>query len=179
MLAALGDYRRARNDARAMLQVGKTALGRGLRWTITPFRPSASPNTAVGPALERSMVYSVARTESSFDQRDSPHANAVGLMQVTPEAGKDTAKRFGVSYDWNRMVTDPRLQHADGRRRAVRAADGIQGLADHDLRRLQCRPRPRARLGQGSSATRAIPRSMRSTGSSASRSRRRATTFSA
>ena len=28
-------------------------------------------------------------------------------MQVTPEAGRDTAKRFGVSYDWERMVSDP------------------------------------------------------------------------
>jgi soluble lytic murein transglycosylase len=28
-------------------------------------------------------------------------------MQVTPEAGRDTAKRFGVAYDWDRMVNDP------------------------------------------------------------------------
>jgi hypothetical protein len=28
-------------------------------------------------------------------------------MQVTPEAGRDTAKRFGVAYDWNRLVSDP------------------------------------------------------------------------
>jgi soluble lytic murein transglycosylase len=28
-------------------------------------------------------------------------------MQVTPEAGRDTAKRFGVVYDWDRMVSDP------------------------------------------------------------------------
>ena len=28
-------------------------------------------------------------------------------MQITPEAGKDTAKRFGVSYDWKRLVSDP------------------------------------------------------------------------
>jgi soluble lytic murein transglycosylase len=34
-------------------------------------------------------------------------AKAVGLMQVTPEAGRDTAKRFGVTYDWDRMVSDP------------------------------------------------------------------------
>jgi soluble lytic murein transglycosylase len=27
-------------------------------------------------------------------------------MQVTPEAGRDTAKRFGVGYDWNRLVND-------------------------------------------------------------------------
>jgi soluble lytic murein transglycosylase len=28
-------------------------------------------------------------------------------MQVTPEAGRDTAKRFGVKYDWKKLVTDP------------------------------------------------------------------------
>jgi soluble lytic murein transglycosylase len=28
-------------------------------------------------------------------------------MQVTPEAGRDTASRFGVAYDWNRLVCDP------------------------------------------------------------------------
>ena len=28
-------------------------------------------------------------------------------MQVTPGAGRDTAKRFGVSYDRNRLVSDP------------------------------------------------------------------------
>ncbi|MGH9694988.1 MAG: lytic transglycosylase domain-containing protein, partial [Bryobacteraceae bacterium] len=46
-------------------------------------------------------------TESAFDQRDASPAKAVGLMQVTPEAGRDTAKRFGVTYDWNRLVSDP------------------------------------------------------------------------
>ena len=58
-------------------------------------------------AIETSVIYSVARTESSFDQRDKSPANAVGLMQVTPEAGRDTAKRFGLTYDWDRMVSDP------------------------------------------------------------------------
>ena len=53
------------------------------------------------------MTYAVARTESAFDQRDRSAANAVGLMQVTPEAARDTAKRFGVTYDWDRMVSDP------------------------------------------------------------------------
>jgi soluble lytic murein transglycosylase len=28
-------------------------------------------------------------------------------MQVTPEAARDTAKRFSVAYDWERMVSDP------------------------------------------------------------------------
>src|SRR5207237_8490721 len=66
--------------------------------------PRHSP---IGPAIDRSVIYSVARTESAFDQRDVSPAKAVGLMQVTPEAGRDTAKRFGVTYDWDRLVSDP------------------------------------------------------------------------
>ncbi|HXX03327.1 MAG TPA: lytic transglycosylase domain-containing protein, partial [Xanthobacteraceae bacterium] len=61
----------------------------------------------IGFPLDRCVIYSIVRTESAFDQRDRSSANAVGLMQVTPEAGRDTAKRFGVAYDWDRLVTDP------------------------------------------------------------------------
>src|SRR5258708_22259093 len=32
---------------------------------------------------------------------------AAGLMQVTPAAGRDTAKRIGITYDWDRLVSDP------------------------------------------------------------------------
>ena len=39
--------------------------------------------------------------------RDKSSAMAVGLMQVTPDAGRDTAKRLRVSYDWHRLVSDP------------------------------------------------------------------------
>jgi soluble lytic murein transglycosylase len=63
--------------------------------------------SAIGPELDRCIVYSIVRTESAFDQRDRSPAKAVGLMQVTPEAGRDTAQRFGVTYDWNRLVSDP------------------------------------------------------------------------
>src|SRR5256886_3794341 len=107
-LAALGELTGRRNDARAMLQIEKAALGRGLALAPYPSPtigiPSHSP---IGPQIDRSIIYSVARTESAFDQRDKSAANAVGLMQVTPEAGRDTAKRFGVSYDWDKMVSDP------------------------------------------------------------------------
>jgi soluble lytic murein transglycosylase len=108
VLEALGELTGRRNDAVAMLQVGKSALGRGLALDHYAFPTIGIPrHSPVGPAIERSIIYSVARTESAFDQRDKSSANAVGLMQVTPEAGRDTAKRFGVSYDWDRMVSDP------------------------------------------------------------------------
>jgi soluble lytic murein transglycosylase len=107
-LAALGELTARWNDARAMLQIGKTALGRGLALDVYAFPIIGIPqHSPIGPELERSVIYSVARTESAFDQKDKSPANAVGLMQVTPEAGRDTAKRFGVGYDWDRMVSDP------------------------------------------------------------------------
>jgi soluble lytic murein transglycosylase len=108
LLAALGELTGQRRDARAMLELGKTALGHGLALDIYAFPAIGIPeHSPIGPKLDLSVIYSVARTESAFDQRDKSSANAVGLMQVTPEAGRDTAKRFGVTYDWDRMVSDP------------------------------------------------------------------------
>jgi soluble lytic murein transglycosylase len=107
-LEGLGELAGRRNDARVMLEVGKSALARGFALDHYAFPTIGIPeHKQVAPAIETSVIYSVARTESSFDQRDKSPANAVGLMQVTPEAGRDTAKRFGLTYDWDRMVSDP------------------------------------------------------------------------
>jgi soluble lytic murein transglycosylase len=107
-LAALGELTFRRNDARGMLELGKTALSRGLPVDHYAFPTIGIPqHTPIAPDVDRTVIYSVARTESAFDQRDRSSASAVGLMQVTPEAGRDTAKRFGVTYDWDRMVSDP------------------------------------------------------------------------
>ena len=107
-LVALAELTGRRNDARAMLQIGKTALARGLALDLYAFPTIGIPlHSPIGPEIDRSVIYSVARTESAFDQRDVSPAKAVGLMQVTPAAGRDTAKRFGVAYDWDRMVSDP------------------------------------------------------------------------
>lgn len=107
-LEALGELAGRRNDARVMLEIGKSALARGLALDHYAFPTIGIPeHKQVAPAIETSVIYSVARTESSFDQRDKSPASAVGLMQVTPEAGRDTAKRFGLTYDWDRMVSDP------------------------------------------------------------------------
>jgi soluble lytic murein transglycosylase len=107
-LAALGQLAASYNDARAMLLVGKTALARGLAMHQYAFPDiGVPPYRQVGPDLDRCIVYSIVRTESAFDPHDMSPAKAVGLMQVTPEAGRDTAKRFGLAYDWNRLVSDP------------------------------------------------------------------------
>jgi soluble lytic murein transglycosylase len=108
LLAALGQLTAQHNDAQSMLLVGKTALARGLALERYAFPEiGVPPYSSIGAKLDRCIVYSVVRTESAFDQHDMSPAKAVGLMQVTPQAGRDTAKRFGVSYDWNRLVSDP------------------------------------------------------------------------
>jgi soluble lytic murein transglycosylase len=107
-LSAVAEVTGRNNDARAMLELGKTALARGLPLDAYAFPTiGIPPHSPIGPAIDRSIIYSVVRTESAFNQRDRSSADAVGLMQVTPEAGRDTAKRFGVEYDWDRMVSDP------------------------------------------------------------------------
>jgi soluble lytic murein transglycosylase len=107
-LAALGELAVLHNDARSTLQVGKEALARGLALDLYAFPDIGIPrHNQIGPVIDRSVIYSVARTESAFDQKDMSAAKAVGLMQVTPAAGRDTAKRIGITYDWDRLVSDP------------------------------------------------------------------------
>ena len=106
-LAGLGKLAAQYHDAPATFVIGEKALARGLALDQLAFPDFGVPSYgALGAAVDRSIVYSVVRTESAFDQRDRSSASAVGLMQVTAGAGRDTAKRFGLHYDWHRLVTD-------------------------------------------------------------------------
>src|ERR1043166_4310649 len=108
VISGLGKLAARYKDAQAMLVVGKTALGRGLPMDHYAFPDIGVPNyKPVASPLDRCIVYAVVRTESGFDQADRSAAKAVGLMQVTPGAARDTAKRFGVSYNWDRLVSGP------------------------------------------------------------------------
>jgi len=107
-LVGLAELTARNNDARAMLLLGKAALNRGL-----PFDHYAYPVNGIppfkqfGPEVEPSVVYSIARQESAFNQAVVSPAQAYGLMQVTPDAGRYVTKRAGVSFDLSRMKTDP------------------------------------------------------------------------
>ena len=107
VIAGLADITAQYHDAHATMVIGEAALSRGMPVDQYAFPDFGIPANSFGPAFDRCVVYSIARTESAFNQRDRSSANAVGLMQVTPGAGRDTAKRLGVLYDWNRLVSDP------------------------------------------------------------------------
>ena len=106
-LAALGEIATRHNDARTTLLIGKPALSHGLPLEHYAFPDFGVPNyQQIGPEVERSVVYSIVRQESAFNSRVVSSANAIGLMQVTPAAGRDTAKRFNVSFDQHRLMAD-------------------------------------------------------------------------
>jgi soluble lytic murein transglycosylase len=107
MLAQLGEITARNKDARSTLLIGKAALARGYALEHYAFPTFGIPDyRAIGPAVDASVVYAIARQESTFWQGDVSSAKAMGLMQVTPEAGRETAKRFGVSYDEKRLSSD-------------------------------------------------------------------------
>jgi len=52
------------------------------------------------------MLFAIIRQESAFDPADLSSAQAMGLMQVTPVAARDTCKRFSCRYDVKRLRHD-------------------------------------------------------------------------
>ena len=106
-LAAIGDVAARHKDARAMLLLGKAALGRGLPLEHYAFPTIGIPDYhAIGPAIEPAVVYAIARQESTFNPKIISSARAMGLMQVTPEAGRYVSKKFGQTYDEKRLLSD-------------------------------------------------------------------------
>jgi soluble lytic murein transglycosylase len=95
------------HDARGMMLVGKLALARGYALDHAAFPTIGIPEyTPIGPPVEPAIVYSIARQESWFNPKTVSSANALGLMQVTPDAGRYVAKKFGASFDQKRLLND-------------------------------------------------------------------------
>jgi len=106
-LSALGELAEQYEDARGMLYLGRGALGRGLPLDYYAFPAVGVPGySPIGPRIDKGMLFAIIRQESAFDPGDWSHAQAMGLMQVTPEAGRDTCKRFGCKYDVKRLKHD-------------------------------------------------------------------------
>jgi soluble lytic murein transglycosylase len=106
-LTAIAEIAAKHDDARAVLLVGKTALGNGLPLDHAAFPTIGLPRySAIGPEVEPAVVYSIARQESAFNPKTVSTANALGLMQVTPEAGRYIARKHGVSFDQKRLLND-------------------------------------------------------------------------
>jgi len=106
-LVLIGEICAAQRDARAMLYLGKTAIARGHPFDHLAFPDVGIPQfTDITTPIERSVVFAIARQESAFNPKVVSSANAMGLMQVTPAAGRYIAKRHGVKFEQKRLLSD-------------------------------------------------------------------------
>ena len=107
-MSMLGEVAARHGDGRAMLLLGKFAHGRGLPMDYYAYPTVGLPDyKPIAPDIGWPMAYSIARQESYLNQQVVSSAHAMGLMQVTPEAGRDTARRFHVAYSRRRLLKDP------------------------------------------------------------------------
>jgi soluble lytic murein transglycosylase len=114
-LAGLGELTSRYGYARGMLLVGKAALNRGLRFDFYAYPVTGiPPYSPIGPEVEKSVIFAIARQESAFNPGDVSPAQAYGLMQVTPDAGRYVCKRAGVPFDLARMKNDSAYNAALG-----------------------------------------------------------------
>ena len=106
-MAALGEVAGAHGDGRAMLLLGQAALSRGLPLDYYAYPIVGLPDyKPIAPPVEAAVAYSIARQESHFSQKVVSTAKAMGLMQVTPDSAQDTAKRYKVTYNRARLLSD-------------------------------------------------------------------------
>ncbi|HEY4856719.1 MAG TPA: lytic transglycosylase domain-containing protein [Xanthobacteraceae bacterium] len=106
-LAALAEVAGQHKDARAMALIGKAALSRGLPLEHYAFPIAGIPEyKPIGPAIELPVVYAIARQESTFNPKTVSSARAMGLMQVTPAAGRYVAQKFHAPFDERRLLSD-------------------------------------------------------------------------
>ncbi len=180
VLAAIGEVAARHNDARAMLLLGKAALGRGL-----PLEHYAFPTIGI-PEFQRHRPGDRTRRRLC-DRAPGEHLQSEDRLERQsdgPDAGHACRRplhRQEVRRALRREAAAerPGLQRAARRRRARRPLCRLPRLPHPHLRRLQCRPRP------GEGLDRAVRRSPRSQGRSDrlgradSRSPKRATTSSA
>jgi soluble lytic murein transglycosylase len=107
VLVILAELTAKYRDARGMLLLGKLALGRGYALDHAAFPTIGVPEfKPIGPPVEPAIVYSIVRQESWFNPKTVSSANALGLMQVTPPAGRYVAKKFNVAFDQKRLLSD-------------------------------------------------------------------------
>lgn len=106
-LALLAQLAEANSDARGALVVGKESVYEGHPLDALAFPTFGLPSyTPIGTPVDKAMIYAVARQESQFNARTLSSAKAMGLMQVTPAAGREVSKQTGAPYNETRLMTD-------------------------------------------------------------------------
>lgn len=110
----LGDFALAIGDPHIALGIAKRAAqgGHEIMRAYYPLSDLAEADLPVPMAL----VLSIARRESEFDPGVISPAGAIGLMQVMPGTGRDTARDLGLLFSEDRLLSDPEFNAVIGAR---------------------------------------------------------------
>ena len=107
-LEAIADLARQRGDPKTLLTIGKIALQRGFPLDEAAFPTFGVPEfPTLGDPMERAIVHAIARQESAFDPAAVSHAGALGLMQMMPATARETARRAQLPFELERLTKDP------------------------------------------------------------------------
>ena len=109
------------------LQMGKTALARGLDAEALAFPTGAIPADAPLSDTGRALAYAIARQESAFDREAVSGAGARGLLQLMPATAREVAGWMNVPYSKARLTSDPGYNAALGARFLTRLLDRFDG----------------------------------------------------
>lgn len=89
------------NTPHLEVRIGKTALQTQHIWLGSISHPLVKTDAL---AIEPALALAISRQESEFNPKARSSANAIGLMQLLPGTARDTARRWGISYDVNRLT---------------------------------------------------------------------------
>ncbi|MEP0944924.1 MAG: transglycosylase SLT domain-containing protein [Rhizobiaceae bacterium] len=104
-LALLAARAERGGDHQLALQVGKIGFIRGMNVDTLAWPIGAIPKSARTSGAGLPLAYAVARQESTFRIDARSPANALGLLQLLPSTAKRTARKIGVKYSRNKLVT--------------------------------------------------------------------------
>ena len=112
-----------RGQFQLSLQIGKSALARGLPAEALAFPTGAIPSDAPLSGAGRSLAYAIARQESAFDREAKSPVGARGLLQLMPATAREVAGWMNLPYSTSRLTSDPSYNAALGARFLSRLLD--------------------------------------------------------
>ena len=126
-MALLAQMAEKRGQHQLALQIGKKAYTRGLPVETLAFPTAAIPRSVKTTAIEKSIVYAIARQESAFNPGAVSHAGARGLLQLMPGTAKVVAKAAGLPYSLDRLTSDASYNATLGAAHLAKLVDGFNG----------------------------------------------------
>lgn len=104
-IGSLSNFVLAEGEPYIAVMIGKHAARKGV---VVPHAYFPTPNLGLSrPPVSEELILSIARRESEFNPTAQSSAGARGLMQLMPGTAKDLSRSLGLTYNRDRLITDP------------------------------------------------------------------------